>query len=689
MTSTTTVDHPVDSVVSYDIDGSVAVLTIDNPPVNASSGAVRAGLMNGLSIALADESIDAVVLIGAGANFVSGSDLREFGGAVPDPSLPSVISAIERSAKPVVAAISGATLGGGFELALGCDHRVAAADAVVGLPEIGLGMIPGAGGTQRPLRILGPRRTLELITSGKRYPVRWAADHGLVDEIVEGPLRAAAVRYASRAISKRVLLTLPTVTSDVPGELEQTVRSVLTRGAGRPHYASAVAAVLNGTVLPATAALAFERAEFDRLRNGPEAAALRHLFFARRETTKANKPSLPREITAVGIVGAGPMGLGIARAFVEAGTPAIIVDKDPDMARRAVESLRSTYTRSVAQGRLSEQEACERMMLLSPERSINSFGECDLVIEAVFEDMAVKKELLQRLQSVVRPHVTLATNTSYLNLDELASAVDRPERLVGMHFFSPAHRTAVLEVVRGHRTSREALDRALTAAHVLNKLPIVAGVCDGFIGNRIYNAYRFQCELMLEEGAHPEQIDRAVVGFGFAMGPFAVSDMSGLDIAWRMRKAKKDTRDPADRYPDVADSLCELGRFGQKTGAGWYLYADGSRTPISDPVVHELIEQSSSRKGIRRRRFTDDAIVDRVLLAMVNEAALILSEGIADRPGDIDLMMTLAYGFPSHVGGLSQWLAQQDLGQITDRLSDLARTVGGNFTLGDPTMLIA
>lgn len=677
----------VRSVVSCEVEDGVAVLTIDNPPVNASSAAVRQGLLDGLGAANADGAIESIVIVGAGTHFVSGSDLKEFDGPVPEPTLPTVIAAIEVSGKAVVAAISGSTLGGGFELALGCDYRIAAPGTVVGLPEIGLGMIPGAGGTQRPLRIIGPSRTLELITSGKSMPVRWAADNGLVDGLADGDLRSAAVSFARNCSGKRVLMDLPIVSVDAPGELEQTAHTVLTRGRGRPQYAAAVTAILNGVALSAPSALAFERAEFTRLRNGPEAAALRHLFFARRETAKANKPTSPREVDSVGVVGAGTMGAGIARAFVEAGKSVVLVDRDPDMAVRATEKLRSTYERSVAQGRLSQHDVDERMMLLSPGRSVESLDECNLVIEAVFEDMAVKKELLQRLQNVVRPHVTLATNTSYLDVDELATAVDRPGRVVGMHFFSPAHRAAVLEVVRGRETSREALDRALTAATVLKKLPIVAGVCDGFIGNRIYNAYRRQCELMLEEGAYPEQVDRALVQFGFAMGPFAVSDMSGLDIAWRMRQARSADRNPAERYPDVADTLCEQGRFGQKTGAGWYRYVDGSRTAIADPAVHELIDRSAARKGIERRPFTEDAIVDRVLLSMVNEASLLLAEGIADRSGDIDLMLTLAYGFPAHVGGLGPWVSNQDPAELSERLERLAAVVGPGFTVGEPAVL--
>ena len=680
---TLTTSAPMTSVVGYDVDGSVAVLTIDNPPVNSSSAAVRSGLLGGLDRALSDTDVRAVVVIGAGANFVSGSDLTEFDGPVPEPTLPTVIEAIEASPKPVVAALSGATLGGGLELALGCDARIAHPDTVVGLPEVTLGMIPGAGGTQRPLRILGPARTLEFATSGKRMPVRWAVEHGLVDDIAAGPLRAAAVEFAGSRAVKRVLQNLPVAADSPSAEFERAAVRVVSSGRGRPQYAAAVAAVVSGVALPARQALAFERSEFTRLRHGSEAAALRHLFFARRATTKANKPSLPREVDSIGVVGAGTMGAGIARAFVEAGRSVILVDRNPEAATGAIDRLRATYDAAVARGRMQRDDAESALLLLSAGRSVTALDGCDLVIEAVFEDMDVKKDLLRRLQRVVPSHSTLATNTSYLDVDELATALDRPERLVGMHFFSPAHRAAVLEVVRGKRTSRASLDRALSAAAVLKKLPIVAGVCDGFVGNRIYNAYRRQCELMLEEGAVPAQIDRALVDFGFAMGPFAVSDMSGLDIAWRMRRSRDAVRDPAERYPDVADTLCEMGRFGQKTGAGWYRYPDGSRQPVEDAEVTRLVEQSSRRKGIARRPFSDEDIVDRALLSMTNEAALLLAEGIADRPGDVDLMLTSAYGFPRHIGGVGPWVRGQDAAELDRRLADLAAVTGPGFVTAD------
>lgn len=671
-------------VVDYHVDDGVAVLVIDNPPVNASSAAVRTGLLDGIRRAGADDDVRAIVLIGAGTNFISGSDLREFGGELPRPTLPEVISTIEDCPKPVVAAISGATLGGGLELALGCDARVAAYGSVIGLPEITLGMIPGAGGTQRPLRLIGPAATLKLITSGDRRRVTEAG--GLVDAVTTEPLRAAAVAHAAAMTGKRVLRNEPVLDED-QAKVTSAALTVLSRGRGRPQYGAAVAAVLNGMALGPAAALDFERREFTRLRLGDEAAALRHLFFARRAAAKANRPGAARSVQRVGVIGAGTMGSGIARAFIEHGVAVVLLDQNADAAAGAARRLTDDVGRMVQSGRLSTDDGQRQAGLLSCGAAIGDLADCDLVIEAVFEDAAVKTELLTRLQHAIEPDTVLATNTSYLDVDVLAGALDDPGRLVGMHFFSPAHRTAVLEVVRGTHTGAAALDTALTAARILDKLPIVARVCDGFIGNRIYNAYRRQCELMLEEGALPHEIDRALVGFGFAMGPFAVSDMSGLDIAWRMRQATAAHRDPRDRYPDVADTLCEQGRLGQKAGAGWYRYEPGSRTPTVDPDVEELILASARRKGIERKPFTDTDIAERAVLAMVNEAALVLAEGIAERPGDVDLMLTLAYGFPAHIGGLTPWV-RAHAPSLGTKLDELAAVTGGGFRRGDMAVFL-
>ncbi|WP_457947479.1 3-hydroxyacyl-CoA dehydrogenase NAD-binding domain-containing protein [Pseudarthrobacter sp. alpha12b] len=672
--------------MSYEIDGDVGLLTIDNPPVNASTAEVRAGLLAGMQRAATDPAVRAVVLIGAGRNFISGSDLKEFFGPLPAPELPEVIAAVEDCPKPVVAALSGATLGGGFELALGCDGRIALEGAVVGMPEITLGMIPGAGGTQRTMRLVGPARTIQLITSGDRIPVTAAVQEGLVDKVVPSSLREQAIRFAATLERKRILRLLP-VPDERAGALEDAARLAVARSGPRPQVIAAIGAVIAGTAIRPAEAHVHERAEFNRLRNGTESGALRHLFFARKTAEKANRPHTSIRLRSIGVVGAGTMGRGIARAFVEAGVPVVLVDQDSAAAGTAVKRISDEYRRLTEQDKLAHADADRRIRLLSASGSLSDVAEADLVIEAVFEDAMVKKAVLRDLESIVRSHVPLATNTSYLDVNELASAVGSPGRVLGMHFFSPAHRTPVLEVIRGDRTSSETLDVALAAARLVNKLPLIAGVCDGFIGNRIFSAYRRQCELMLEEGALPDQVDKALESFGFAMGPFAVGDMSGLDVAWRMRQSKAEFRDKRERYPDVADKLCELGRFGQKTGKGWYRYDGGARTPIPDGDVEALILRSSAAKHIQRRPFAAQEIIRRCLVAMANEAALLMSEGIAERPSDIDLMLTLGYGFPKHEGGITYWAARQDPVKLSHELEQLQAVSGPGFRKGDVGIL--
>lgn len=667
------------------VDG-VGLLVIDNPPVNASSAAVRSGLLEGIARLAGDASVSAVVLIGAGANFISGSDLKEFGSAaIPRPELPEVIDAVRACPKPVIAALSGATLGGGLELALGCDYRVAAKETVVGLPETTLGMIPGAGGTQRTLRLLGPARTIGLVASGTRHPVTSADVAGLVDLVVDGDLEAAAVKFSRAVTGKRDLLREPLPRFE-PGSLETAAAEAISSSRGRPQIIAAVGAVLAGLSLPAEAALAHERSEFTRLRAGNEAAALRHVFFARRAAAKANRPSGNITLDSVAVVGSGTMGRGIALAFADHGIDVMIHDAASDSLANARDHIRRSYQRQADAGKLTSDEAAARTKRITFEPRLEDLAGAGLYIEAVFEDIEVKRTVLRSLEPIAAG-APLATNTSYLDLELLADVLSVPENLVGLHFFSPAHRTPVLEVVHGRRTSGHAMDVAFTAAAALGKAAIRSAVAEGFIGNRIFSAYRRQCELMLEEGALPEQVDAAMRQFGFAMGPFAVADMSGLDIAWRMRQRTAAGRNPEERYPDVADQLCDRGWFGQKTGRGWYRYGADGRTPSPDPEVARLIEQSSARKGIERRPFTHDEISRRAMLTMANEAALVCAEGIADRPSDIDLMLVLGYGFPDFRGGPAMWVRQQDDAALEHALDALAHATGSGFIRGDLTLL--
>ncbi|MGC7100816.1 3-hydroxyacyl-CoA dehydrogenase NAD-binding domain-containing protein [Amycolatopsis lurida] len=647
------------SGVRVEREGDVAVVVIDNPPVNASTAAVRRGLLDALRTTAADATLAGVVLAGARRHLMSGSDLREFDGEIPDPQLPEVLAAIEAHPLPVVAAISGSTLGGGFELALACDRRIALDTARVGLPEVGLGIIPGAGGIVRTLRLLDPGRLLELVVSAKPLPAEAAHAEGLLDEVVPDRLRDRAVAVA-RSSGKRVLTDLPPRTGD---GLEETARGLIARHVADPAVVAAVGAVMTATAVPAQQALRHERAEFTRLRRSPEAAARRHLFFARTTATRAGRPGTDRRIGSVGVVGAGTMGAGIARAFATAGAQVVLIDQNPEVLARAARDGVRTST------------------------ALTELAGVDLVVEAVIEDHEVKTAVLAEAAAVVRPGVPLATNTSYLDIDALAAALPAPERLLGMHFLAPAHRTAVVEVVRGRATSPDALDHVLSAAKLLGKVPVIVGVCDGFVGNRVFSAYRHQCELLIEEGASPRDVDTALLDAGFAMGPFAVADMSGLDVAWRARRRRDAVRDPRERYPDIADRLVEKDRLGQKTGAGWYRYEEGSRIPHDDPEVAAIIADSRASKGIEPHLRTPEEIVERALAATANEAALVLAEGVAARPGDIDVLLTLGYGFPARLGGPCHWAKTRPPGALTAALDRLGRAVGWGFRAGDPELL--
>jgi len=668
--------------------GDVAIAVIDNPPVNASSLEVRAGLLAAIQTLNAEAAVKAVVLIGAGRTFIAGADIREFGGPPRDPQLPAVIAAIEACEKPVIAAISGAALGGGFELALGCDARIATADAAVGLPEVTLGIIPGAGGTQRLPRLVGLATAIRLITSGRRVKATEAEQLGLIDAVTRDDLREAAVRHAlTLGGRKRRLSELP-VPPEANEAVERASAEAIQGARGRTAVQEAIEAVRNAARMPFAAAAEAERATFQRLRQSEEAAALRYLFFAEREAARV--PELdtkvargaPLAVSQVGVVGAGTMGTGISLCFLDAGVPVVLIERDNAALERGVERIRSVYRRQVHSGRMSAEDMERRLGALSPAVALQALAQADLVIEAVFEDMAVKQALMRELDRVAKPGAVLASNTSYLDLDALAAVTERPGDVVGLHFFAPANMMRLLEIVRGRSTAPEVLARMLALAKTIRKLPVVARVGEGFIGNRIFSAYRMQCELMLEEGAYPEQVDAALVAFGMAMGPFAVNDLSGLDITWRTRQRLAATRDPKARYPEILDRLCESGRFGQKTAAGWYRYPEGARRGASDPEVHALIEKCSAAKGIARHPFTAEQIQWRALATMINEAALLLAEGIAARPSDVDLVLVNGYGFPSHKGGPLFWASRRPRNEVVAALDTLAAAAGHGFRRG-------
>jgi 3-hydroxyacyl-CoA dehydrogenase len=673
--------------VHLERDGDVAVIVIDNPPINAGSADVRRGLLEAIGMLKNDEGLRAGVLIGAGSTFVAGSDLREFGQPLQEPQLPAVIAAIENCGKPVVAALHGAALGGGFELALGCDARIASQGTVVGLPEVTLGIIPGAGGTQRLPRIVGVARAIRMVCSGERMNIDAALALGIVDELAERDLRAAAMAHARRLNGAKSLLRDRAVPAAIDSDVADAEQAARRAGKNRPAVLAAIEAVKAAASCSFDEALAHERTVFQRLRVSREARALRHQFFAERDA--ARQPALagvtPRRVQRLQVVGAGTMGSGIAIAALDAGFDVVLLDQDDAALRRGTARIRQHYAVRVAAGKVEAAAAAACEARLRSTADWDAIADADMVIEAVFEDLAVKQQVFKRIDDLARPGAVLASNTSYLDLDAIAAVTGRPHDVLGLHFFSPANVMRLLEVVRGERTAPDVLATGLDVARSLRKLTVVTANAFGFVGNRIYSAYRRQCEFMLEEGALPQQVDKALEAFGFAMGPFAVADMSGLDIAWRMRQSQAATRDPAARYVRIPDLLCEAGRLGRKTGAGYYRYEGGDARsgPQADPEVQALIETASAAKGIARRELGDDEIQRRALLAMVNEAALLLAEGVAQRASDVDVVLVNGYGFPRWEGGPVFWARERGEAALQADQAWLAGLSGPGFVPGD------
>jgi 3-hydroxyacyl-CoA dehydrogenase len=662
-------------------DGEIAVLVIDNPPINAGSAAVRHGLLDALQVLRDDGTLNGAVLIGAGTTFIAGSDLREFGQPLADPQLPAVIAALEDCGKPVVAALHGAALGGGFELALGCDARVAAPGTVVGLPEVTLGIIPGAGGTQRLPRLVGIPCAIRMICSGERLAAAAALDAGIVDEIAEGDLRAAAVAHARRLAGRKQRLRDRAVPPADAAAVAEARAAALKAGKRRPAVVAAIDVTIASATLPIDEALADERAVFQRLRTSREALALRHQFFAERESAKhpSLEGALARPVQHVAVIGAGTMGSGIAIAALEGGLRVLLLEQDAAALERGSNRIHAHFASRVQAGRMKAATAAASEARLQSSLDWARLSEADLVIEAVFEDLGVKRTVLQRIDALARPGAVLASNTSYLDLDAIADATQRPQDVIGLHFFSPANVMKLLEIVRGRSSSADALATGLALGRKLGKVSVLTGNAFGFIGNRVYSAYRRQCEFMVEEGAWPEQVDAALQAFGFAMGPFAVADLSGLDIAWRMRQAQAGTRDPAARYVHIPDRLCEAGRLGRKAGAGYYAYPEGAQVPQPDETAHALIAQCRADKGVTPRAFADEEIVRRALLAIVNEAALLLAEGVAERATDVDVALVNGYGFPRWEGGPVFWARQRGEAALQADLDELAAHSGPGF----------
>jgi 3-hydroxyacyl-CoA dehydrogenase len=634
------------------VSNGVLLIEIDHPPVNALSTDVRKGLLAALAHGEAIADVVAVVITGTGNIFIGGADIREFGAPPVEPVLPTVLAAIESAAKPVVAAINGAALGGGLEVALATHRRIAGPAATLALPEVKLGIVPGAGGTQRLPRLIGIPAAIDLIATGRIASASEALKLGIVDRIESGDLRMTAIAEARALVSSPVRRTgaceIPAATAEA---IDAAASKALARARGQDAPQEAVRLVRLSADRPLADGLVEERRTFLLLRDSNQAAALRHVFFAERAAAKVAglEDVKPRTIENIGVVGLGLMGSGIATCALDAGIAVIGIEPSDDAAAKGRSRIEGLLDRALQSGRIDEAGKADRLRRLTTSARFESLSDADLVIEAVFDDLAVKTALFVRLDGIVRPDAILATNTSYLDPDQVAAATARPERVLGLHFFSPANVMRLLEIVHCARTAPDVLATGLAVAKRLRKLPVVCGVTEGFIGNRIFSAYRREAEFLLEEGALPQQIDAAMESYGFAMGPFAVFDLAGLEIAWARRKRQAATRDPKVRYVDVADHLCEAGRLGLKAGRGWYRYRDGKREV--DPEVTALIEQRRAAKGHAARSISDEEIRQRLLGAMAAEGVALLAEGIAARASDIDLVMINGYGFPAHKGG--------------------------------------
>ncbi|MEU6642613.1 3-hydroxyacyl-CoA dehydrogenase NAD-binding domain-containing protein [Saccharomonospora sp. NPDC046836] len=672
-----------DAGVRYTVDGDIAVILVDNPPVNGLGDAQRRGIADALSRSAGDPAVRAVVLAGAGAVFSGGSDVRQFNtpAATAEPTLRRVIAALQASEIPVVAAISGVALGGGLELALGCHYRIVAGDARLGLPEVTLGLVPGAGGTQRLPRLIGIQQALDIAQHGRSLVGRAAVDAGLADAVFDGDPVQAGVAFA-RSVTTTVTVNPGPV--DAAGVDFSALRaSVSRRARNRDAQLAVIDCVAAATRLPLEEGLDFERAVFDRLVAEPTSKALRHLSFAERKSSKvegwATTPPA-RPIGSVGIVGAGTMGIGIAMAVANAGLPVTLIDSSAESLERGLAAVRTNYEITAGKGRLTAAEVDERIARIAPSLDDSALADADLVIEAVFEDMPVKQRLFARLDQVCKPGAVLATNTSRLDVDAIAAVTDRPEDVIGLHFFSPANVMKLLEVVRGARTSDEVIATSLAFATFIGKIPVLVRVGEGFVGNRMLTPYWREAWFLLEEGASPQQIDSAMTGFGMAMGPLATADLAGLDINWATRKRLAPTRPAHLRYSAVADRICELGRFGQKTGAGFYRYEPGSRIPLPDPEVDAIAERCAKEAGITRRTITDEEIVTRCVLALVNEGAFVVQEGIAQRASDVDVVYCNGYGFPAWRGGPMYYAQTLGLAHVVERLEALHAEHGEQWT---------
>ena len=655
-------------------DSEIAVVTTDNPPVNALKHEVRAGLAEALRQTRDDAAVKAVVIACAGRTFFAGADITEFGKPPQAPGLGEVIAAIEAMPKPVIAALHGTALGGGFEVALACHFRLAVPGARVGLPEVKLGLLPGAGGTQRLPRLIGPEKALKMIVTGDPIEAREALADGVIDQIVEGDLIAGAIAFARRVVAEgRPLRRVRDREDKLSAEGFADAAETLTRRLrGRDAPAACVEAVRNAITLPFEEGLKREAELFRRLVTGDQSKAQRHIFFAEREAARVPgmpEGTKPRPIASAAVIGAGTMGGGIAMCFANAGIPVTIVETGRDLLQKGLDRVAANYRATVSRGGLGADEMGRRMALINGVTELDAVASADIVIEAVFEEMDLKKRVFADLDRVAKANAVLATNTSTLDVDEIAGATRRPQDVLGTHFFSPANVMRLLEIVRGEATAPDALAAAVELGRRIGKVPVTVGVCYGFVGNRMLARRSVEAERLLLEGALPQEVDAAVTGFGFPMGPFAMADMAGLDVGWRIRKGRGERN-------EIEDALCEAGHFGQKTGKGYFRYEAGSRTPLPDPEVERIILDASSRAGLARRPIAQEEIVERMIFPMINEGARILEEGIAARPGDIDVIWVYGYGWPVWRGGPMYYADQLGLARVRDRLTLYAERSG-------------
>lgn len=662
-------------VVSTERDGDIAVVTVDNPPVNALSQAVRQGLWDAAEQVDADPEIRAAVLVCAGRTFIAGADVKEFGKPPEPPHLPDVIARIEAAAKPWVAAIHGTALGGGFEVTLGCRFRVAAPSARVGLPEVNLGLVPGAGGTVRVPRLIAVEDAIEPVTTGKPVPAPRAHEMGLIDRIAEGELRAEAVTFAREALEGELPPPLSQrEPASRPGHefWQEREEAIAARARGQLSPVRALACLRRSVEAGFQDALAFERETFLELRQSPQSAALRHVFFAERAAPRP--PELDgieaRDIARTAVVGGGTMGAGIAAALLSADLPVHLVERDDAALDRGMDRLRGLIDAGVERGRVSPEKRDARLAMLSGTTDYAALGETDLVVEAVFEDLDVKREVFAALDAACRADTVIATNTSYLDPRRIAEATSRPDRVLGLHFFSPAHVMKLLEIVPTPDTSQEVLATGFALARRLGKIPVRAGICEGFIGNRILKVTRAQAETLLLTGAAPADVDRAMRAFGLPMGPFEAQDLGGLDIAAFQRQTARANGDTP--FAPIADRLVAEERLGQKTDGGWYDYEPGVREPRPSARVASIIAEEAEAAGLSAETLADEELAQRIIFPMIDEGARILDEGIARRASDIDLVQIHGYGFPRWRGGLMHYAVARGLGDVVAALDDMS-----------------